>query len=368
MATTNFGRLLDEQLTVWSRDIWKAARNKSFLNNFTGSGADSMVHRITELKKSSKGARAVITLVPDLEGDGVAGDNTLEGNEEEAKAYDSVIRIDQLRNANRSEGRMAEQKVVVNFREQTRDLLSYWLADRMDQIGFLFLSGVALSFKNDGTARIASQFPLLEFAADVTAPSANRHRRWVASSNTLAAADTAAVVATDYPSWKMLVTAKAFAVDNFIRPIRTVDGIEVYNVFMTPQGIARLKQDADFLAAWQHAQKRGEENPLFKGTPHGGRNGIYIDGLNILEYRHVFHSSTWGAGGNVSGQRVIFAGAQALGYADIGMPTWDEEMFDYGNSPGISVAKTFGFKKPVWRSQITGTDEDFGVFVIDTAY
>jgi N4-gp56 family major capsid protein len=367
MATTNFGRLLDEQLTTWSRDVWKAARNKSFLNNFVGSSADSMVQRITELKKSAKGARAVITLVPDLEGDGVVGDNQLEGNEEEIKAYDQPIRIDQLRNANRSEGRMAEQKVVVNFREQTRDLLSYWLADRMDQIAILFLSGVALSKKTDGTDRTGSQLNSLEFAADVTAPSTNRHRRWVAASNSLAAGATGSVVATDYPSWKMLVQAKAYAVDNFIRPIRTEDGIEVYNVFMTPQGIARLKQDADFLAAWQHAQKRGDENPLFKGTPHGGTRGIYIDGLNIMEYRHVYHASNWGAG-SVTGQRVLFCGAQALAMADIGMPTWDEEMFDYGNSPGISVAKTFGFKKPVWRSQVTGTDEDFGVLCIDTAY
>lgn len=367
MAMTNFGRLLTDQLTVWSRDIWKATRNKSFLNNFTGSNADSMVQRITELKKSSKGARAVITLVPDLEGDGVVGDNQLEGNEEEIKAYGQAVKIDQLRNANRSEGRMAEQKTVIDFRSTSRDLLSQWLADRIDQIAILTMSGVALTFKTDGTARTGSQLGLLEFASSITAPSANRHRRWVAASNTLAAGATNAVVATDYPSWKMLVASKAYAVNNFIRPIRTADGIEVFNVFMTPDGIARLKQDPDFIAHWQHAQKRGDENPLFKGTPHGGTNGFYIDGMNILEFRHVYHSSTWGAGANVKGQRVLFAGAQALAMADIGMPTWDEEMFDYGNSPGISISKMFGFLKPVWRSQVTGTDEDFGTLVVDTA-
>ena len=91
-----------------------------------------MVQHITELKKTEKGARAVITLLADLEGDGVVGDRTLEGNEESLKSYDQVIRIDQLRNANRHEGRMADQKSVVNFRENSRDKLSYWLSDRID--------------------------------------------------------------------------------------------------------------------------------------------------------------------------------------------------------------------------------------------
>ena len=37
----------------------------------------------------------------DLTGDGVAGDRTLEGNEEQMQTFDQVIRIDQLRHANR---------------------------------------------------------------------------------------------------------------------------------------------------------------------------------------------------------------------------------------------------------------------------
>ena len=38
---------------------------------------------------------------------------------------------------------MADQKTVVNFREQSRDALAYAMADRMDQLAFLTLSGVA---------------------------------------------------------------------------------------------------------------------------------------------------------------------------------------------------------------------------------
>lgn len=375
MAVTNFGKLTTEQLTVWSRDLWRAARNVSFLNNFTGSDNNAMIQRITELKKSAKGARAVITLLPDLEGDGTVGDSQLEGNEEAIKAYDQVIRIDQMRNANRLEGAMADQKSVVEFRDNSKNVLQYWLADRLDQIGILTLSGVSYAFKTNGAPRIGSQLPNLEYAADVTAPTANRHFRWDATASTggLKAADTTAVLATDLPSWSMLVAMKAAAVNSYVRPIRSDAGIACYNVFMTPDGIAALKHDKDFLDAWKLAQQRGENNPLFKGTPHGGTNGIFIDGLNILEYRHVFNTrgaasgSKWGSGGVVNGQRILMCGAQALGMADIGMPTWVEKDFDYGNSPGISIAKIAGFLKPVFPSSVTGTKEDFGVVTVDTA-
>ena len=375
MAVTNFGKLTTEQLTVWSRDLWRAARNVSFLNNFTGSDNNAMIQRITELKKSAKGARAVITLLPDLEGDGTVGDSQMEGNEEAIKAYDQVIRIDQMRNANRLEGAMADQKSVVEFRDNSKNVLQYWLADRLDQIGFLTLSGVSYAFKTNGAPRIGSQLQNLEYAADVTAPTANRHFRWDATASTggLKAADTAAVLATDLPSWSMLVAMKAAAVNSYVRPIRSDAGIACYNVFMTPDGIAALKHDKDFLDAWKLAQQRGENNPLFKGTPHGGTNGIFIDGLNILEYRHVYNTrgaasgSKWGSGGVVNGQRILMCGAQALGMADIGMPTWVEKDFDYGNSPGISIAKIAGFLKPVFPSSVTGTKEDFGVVTVDTA-
>lgn len=156
MALTNFALLTDEQKTVWSMDLWKHARNYAFVNKFLGKDSNSLIQHVTELKKSEKGARAVITLLADLEGDGVAGDRTLEGNEEAMKSYDQVIRIDQLRHANRHEGRMADQKSVVEFRNNSRDVLAYWLADRIDQLAFLTLSGVSYAMRNNGVARTGS--------------------------------------------------------------------------------------------------------------------------------------------------------------------------------------------------------------------
>lgn len=371
MSLTNFGLLTQEQLTIWQRDVWKAARNWMFLERFSGSGTTAMIQKVTELTRSEKGARAVLTLVADLEGDGVAGDRTLEGNEEAMKSYDQVIQIDQLRHANRHEGRMADQKSVVTFRENSKDVLAYWLADRMDQLAFLTLSGIAYSEGNDGANRVGSDLINLDYASDVTAPSTNRMVRFDGTDliEPGGANATSDVTATDLPTYNMLVDLKQFAVDNYVRPIIGEAGDEQYNVFMAPKTIARLKKNTAFREAWKDALPRSPNNPLFKGT-----KVIHLDGMNIFEYRHVYTTKNatsgvdkWGAGNAIDGTRVIVAGAQAMGYADIGDPYWVEKGFDYENQQGISVGKICGLLKPQFHSIYSGTTEDFGVVVCNLA-
>ena len=369
MSATNFSALTAEQYTTWSRDFWREARNKTFIMRFAGDSANSMIQRITELRKTTDGARAVITLINEATGDGVVGDNELEGNEEALTSSDMVIQLDQWRKAHKSAGKMSDQRSIVKFRREAKDALSYAASRVMDELAFQTLSGISYGLRPDGSVR-TGQLPLLKFGADVAAPSSKRHYRWDKTTG-LMAGSTGDVAAEDLPTWAMLVDAKAKAVNNFIRPIRSDDGVEVYNVFMCPDGIAALKKDADFLAAWREAQKRGESNPLFKGTKHGGKDGIYVDGLNIMEYRNVFTTrgaasgSKWG-GGAVDGQRILLCGAQAMAFADIGMAEWAEKDFDYGNRQGISTGKIFGMLKPQLFSTYAQSKQDFGVMVIDT--
>lgn len=375
MALTNFSSLTTEQLTTWSRDFWKETRNLSMVMAFAGDEAGSMIQRVKELRAGNNGARAVLTLLNNAQGDGVVGDNTLEGNETELKASDCVINIDQWRYAHRLEGRMADQKSLVAFRTNAKDQAAYRAADIIDQLAFLTMSGVSYTMNTNGSPRVGSQLPLLAFAADVTAPTANRFVRWDGTAKALVPGNTAAVTALDLPSWAMLVRLKAYAVNNYVPPIRMEGGIMSYNVFMTPDGIAALKMDKDFLDAWKLAGQRGDSNPLFKGTKHGGMNGIYIDGLNILEYRHVYNTrgatsgNKWGASGLVDGQRVLLCGAQALGMGDLDRqsPIWVEKDFDYDNSPGISIGRRFGFKKPRFFNTYTQSTEDNAVVACDVA-
>ena len=381
MANTNFAALTSEQLTIWSRDFWRVARNMSFINQFAGSGPNAMVQKISELTQSEKGARAVITLLADMTGDGIVGDNTLEGNEESLRAYDIVVQLDQLRFANRLAGRLADQKSVVNFREHSRDALAYAMADRIDQVAFLTMSGIAYSVKNNGALRpvLTSGQNLgdLAYSSDVSAPTSNRHRRWDAT-NGLSAGDVTAVVAADTISYQTMVALKAYAKDNYIRGIRGAAGEEVYHLFVTPQVMADLKLDSDFLANVRNAGVRGPSNELFAGS-----SSLMVDGVMIHEYRHVFNTSgatsgasgnagsngyKWGANATIDGAACLFCGAQSLAMADIGLPEIVEDNFDYGNQNGISIGKILGFKKPKFNTDVTSTTEDFGIIRLDVAY
>ena len=55
MALTNFAALTSEQKLVWSREVWKDARDMTFINKFVGEAQSSVIQRITELTKTEKG-------------------------------------------------------------------------------------------------------------------------------------------------------------------------------------------------------------------------------------------------------------------------------------------------------------------------
>ncbi len=370
MTMTNFALLTDEQKTIWSMDLWKQARNYSFVNQFLGKDTNSIIQHVTELKKSEKGARAVLTLLADLEGDGIAGDRTLEGNEEAMKTYDQVIRLDQLRHANRHEGRMADQKSIVEFRNNSRDLLAYWLADRCDQLAFLTMAGLDYSVKNSGGVRTGSDLTYLEFNQDVTAPSAKRVFRWNGTSKNIEVGGASTdVVAADTPGWEMFIQLKAYARDNYIRGVKESGGEETYHAFLSPTAMSRLKLDPLYLEALRHAQPRSDGNPLFTGSV------VKIDGIYLHEFRHVPNTrlavsgvGKYGAGADVDGCQVLFCGAQSLGMADIGAPEWVEKGFDYENQQGVSTQKIMGFLKPQFTTQYSGgTVEDHGVMSVYVA-
>jgi N4-gp56 family major capsid protein len=312
-------------------------------------------------------------LLADLVGDGIAGDNEREGNEESMVSYDQTITIDLISHGVRQKGKLADQKTVINFRENGRDRLAYWLANRMDQLAFLTLSGISYAANNDNSARSSNTFANLAFASQVSAPTTNRGYRVTSSSGVyagLAAANTASITATDVLTYQSIVDIVTKAKTNYIKPLMS-GGKEYYVAFVRPEGIAQLKKDQDFQRAVVTGMPRGEDNPFFSG-------GILtIDGLVLHEHRLVFNTkggtsgatagigAKWGSGQAIDGSRMLVCGSQALGFADLGAPEWSEKWFNYDSSPGINVDKMFGFLKPKFWSIYNQSIEDFGVMTVD---
>lgn len=366
MALTDFSTLSTAQKKVWSNKVWREGRDQAFwfVNGFMGrdtGDATKPVHYVTELTKTERGDTCIMQIVLDLLNDGVVGDNELEGAEENLVNDSITIHTDQLRHGVKSKGRMAEQKIIVRFREQSQDKLAFWLADSLDELGFLTASGVTYTHKTNLGLRAAnSQWPSLAFAADVTAPSTNR-AIYVNSTNT------ATIAATDTITWNSVHDANAKAKRKRIKPIR-INGQSFYALIVCPEQLRDLKKDDDYKNAVSRAGVRGPDNPLFRGAV------VVVDGIMIFESNKVITTqglasgSKWGAASTVDGAQALLLGAQALGFARIGEAAWEEsDNTDYGNKQGIAYGRIIGFIKPKFQSTVDGDSEDFSVISIYSA-
>lgn len=366
MAMTNFAGLTSNEKTVWSRSLWKDARDKMFVKKFLGTSEGSMIQKVTELTKTEKGEKALMFLVADLVKDGIIGDNEREGNEEALQSYEQEITIDLISHGNKNKGKLSDQKHVIKFREQSKSKLSYWLANRIDQLAFLTMSGVSYNMMCNGAPRaVDSPFPDLAFASQVAAPTANRHFRWDGANSTFVAGDTSTIVATDVPTYGMIVDLVAVAKDTYLKPLMS-GGKEYYVLLVKPGTLAALKKDADYLRAVTTALPRNAKNPWFTGAT------VTIDGVVIHEHNLVYNTkgaasgSKWGAASDIDGTRSLLCGAQALGMIDLGPPEWAEKGFDYDSKQGINIDKMFGFLKPKFHNTHHGSVEDFGIIAVDS--
>lgn len=364
MATTDFSALSTARKKVWAAEIWQAGRDQNFWmsNGFVGEGKNNVIERITELTRTERGDECIMQLVADLQSDGVTGDNILAGNEE-ALFNDSIsIKIDQLRHGVKSKGAMAEQRTVIRFRATAKEKLSFWLANKIDELMFLTASGVAYTSNLDGSTRASTALSTLTFAQDVAAPSSAR----VKYANS--ASSTATLVAGDIMSWHMIVSMQAYAKRKRVKPIRA-GGREYYALLMSTEQARDLKNDNTYQTLVSRAAPRGNDNPLFRGAL------AVVDGVILYEHQKVYNtlglasSSKWGSGGTVDGAQALLLGAQALGFATVSdMEYAEDDNTDYKNRPGIAVGRMIGMVKPQYSSVYdTNTKQDFGIVSLYTA-
>ncbi len=370
MSDSQLSTLQPQQRKLWVKESIRAFRENSFFMKFMGSDANNIVQLVTELKKTEKGDRAGISLVAELSGSGVVGDNTLEGNEEALDASWQEIKIDQMRNGVISKGKMEDQKSVLDFRMESKDKLAFWRAKVFDELCILTASGISYGLNTDGSTRTVTpgqQNPTaLSFASDVSAPSAKRH--YAFNGTNLVAGDTSTITSSYVPKLNMLFDLTAQAKTDGIKPIM-VKGKEHYVFLCHPMIVAALKKDSDFRNVVVNANARSSDHPIFTGAD------IILDGIVIQSSNRVFNTKgaangdKWGAAGAVNGTRSLLMGAQALAAADLyGAADWNENsLTDYGNKHGISIGMMFGLLKPKFKSAFNGNSvEDFGVVAVDT--
>ncbi len=317
-TTTTVPQALIEK--AWAKQLWREAEKENFFAKFTGTGNDSIVQVKTELKKD-KGDQITVPLVMKLNGAGITGDNTLEGQEEALQFYDCPVVIDQIRHAVRLEGAMEEQKTSLNLRNAAKEGLKVWFAEKMEQ---------------------------MIVDALTTAPDA-AHVVYAGAKTSVAT-----VTATDTFSADLISIAarKAKTATPKIRRPK-VDGKEYYVMLVDPYQARDLKNDQKWLEAQKHANVRGDSNPIFTGML-----GIY-DGVVVHEYEYLPRTAS-GASSAMVGKALLL-GCQAAIKAIGKEAFWKEKAFDYDNQVGFATGAILGFKKAKFNNK------DFACIQVVTA-
>ena len=352
MAATEFGLNHDLAVKRWSTDLAVEAEVKQYFRKFMGTGDDAMIKVKKELTKAA-GDKITVGLRMKLSGDGVEGDNVIEGTSaEEALSYfaDSLY-IDQRRKGTKSKGKMSEQRVPYNLRADGRNALSTWFAEDYDQQIMMYLAGargvdttfhVGTSWTGRANNDLATpDSDHLIYGGDAT------------GSSDLAAADVMAITLVDR------LVAKCETLDPMIMPFM-INGEKKYVLLMhTFQ--AHSIRTATSTNDWIDIRKNtdGQNSLLYQNAL-----GEYA-GVILHKHRNVIRFSTYGSGSDLEAARALFLGAQAGIIAwgrggTHGRYSWNEDKDDRGNALAITAGAIYGVKKARFNSK------DYGVIAVDT--
>lgn len=349
MADTHYGLNDPETVKLWSRRLAREALKATYFQKFIGEGSDSLIQVKPDTAKGP-GDLVKFTLRVALTGDGIEGDATLEGNEEELSTYMDEVKINQLRHAVRSAGKMSEQRIPWSVREEANAGLKDWWSERLDTIFFNQLCGY--------TAETRSKYL---GSNTIVAPSASRVLRPTGMATDQALhADNTKIFTLDLID---KAVEKAKTSSPLIRPIK-INGESHYVLFLHPYQVTSLRTNTSN-GQWQDIQKAAmasgaANNPIFTGALGKYNNVILHEATRITQ---GVHSTTSAAQTNV--RRAVLCGAQAGAMAfgkghGLNQFDWNEELFDYKNKLGVEAGCIFGLKKTVFNNV------DFGTIVVPT--
>ena len=329
---------------LWRKKLFVEAIQQCWFRNFISDKGDNVIQKFDDAEKGA-GDTINYGLRMQLVGQGVQGDGVLEGQEEALSTYADKVLIDQLRHAVNVGGRMTQQRVPFELREEGRLGLQDCWANRIDTAFFNHLCGNTGQTNTAYTGNNSTTAP-----TNLILPSG------VANEGALGSTNTFNLNLIDYG------VELAFTKAPMIRPIK-IDGEEKYVGFLHPFQVTDMRtttSTGQWLDIEKAAATGGEvsDNPIYTGAL-GEYNGCILH--KAYRVTPCYYSGAYVA----NTMRAVLCGAQAgaiaFGRGDSEDAfEWVEEMFDYGNMLGISAGSIFGIKKAIFNSV------DFSTIVIST--
>lgn len=158
--------LTNDNLTrkKWARDLFSIILPAVEFNYLVGKDSGSIVQLRTELGKGEGDVIKFGIRLP-LSGEGVVGNDTVEGNEEKMIFKDFSVTIEELNHAVDTGGRMEEQRVPYNLMQEGKNALQDWWVDKLNAYLFGVLCG------DTSYAIVAGK----SFGTTITAPDTGHH-------------------------------------------------------------------------------------------------------------------------------------------------------------------------------------------------
>jgi len=335
------------KVAQWSdRFFLEYVRESRYFRYMSESG-DNVIYVDKDLGKKP-GDNITFGLVMELDGDGIEGDDTLEGNEENMANYSDTVTVNQLRHAV-SVGRMEQKRTMLQVLDKARERLKKWAMKRLrdlltDRLACFNLDGTttyAASSEAQKDAALTANTDRVLFGALLSNRSTTDH-----SASLLNVDTTDDTLGTGILS---LLARVAETADPRITPLTISEDEEWWVAFVGTNPYRDLKSALD--AIHQNAAPRDlSENPIF-------RAGDLVYNATIV--RKIPEMASLGSVGAASAPvyNVAFCGQQAvlLGWAEMTRAIRNgRDGSDYGNIRGVGVCEIRGAKKTVYNSVFHG--------------
>lgn len=307
---------------VYDEKVFRDVVKESYWAKFMGRSSKSACHVKTDLE-AGKGDEIVYPLRMRLTGQGVEGDDILEGNEEDLTFYSDSVQLQQYRHAVKDNGALTRKRTAFDIDQESELALMDWGNEKIDALCFAaILNSPTKVFYRNSSGQVAA-------GSAATAK----------SGLTAGQSKINTVLISALKAWAKTGGGRSYVP---IRPLK-VDGVNYYSYLTHDDSMHDLANDSTFQSAMREAADRGKDNPLFRGS--------FAIWQNVVIHEHEnCTTGTDGGSGAVAWNKGVFFGAQALLWAFGQRPRMIKKNTDYENKHGQSWGIIAKAKKPVFNS------------------
>lgn len=345
------------QVQQWDSDFFMEYVRDSQFKAETGADENNVIQVKENLTKQA-GDKITVSFIRALQGSGVTGSTTLEGNEEALVNYGHQITVNALRHAVAVD-KMNEIRTAIDMRNAARNALKFWAMDKMRDgiIAALYSPHVS------GNVAYASATEAQKDAW-LTANS-DRVLFGAAKSNSSSLDHSTSLGNVDNTSDKLVGSVVSLAkrmaktASPAIKPIRIDGGKEWFILYAGSQAFRDFKNDSSVQQANRDAWTRGDSNPLFQD------GDLLWDGVIVKEVPEISVISGAGNGG-IDVAPAFLCGAQAVGLAWAQRTRTATDVRDYGFKFGVAIEEIRGIEKLMSNSVQNGLVTIYTAAVADT--